>query len=125
MPDEYIKRSDAIEIAAEWCPDDDGSVGKAGDLREMLDELESIPAADVAPQIRCAECPYYENQSECSDLLCKDALELLLKDEYAARAVIWQGEAGDHWYACEACNKPINPGWKYCPECGRELKWDE
>ena len=47
--EDYIKLSDAIEIAMEWCPDDDGSVGKVGDLREMLDELESIPAADVEP----------------------------------------------------------------------------
>lgn len=47
--DDYIKRSNALEIATEWCPDDDGSIGKIGDLREMLDELESIPTADVAP----------------------------------------------------------------------------
>lgn len=47
---DYILRSDALEIAMEWCPDDDGSVGKVGDLREMLDELESIPAADVEPK---------------------------------------------------------------------------
>lgn len=44
---EYIEREAALDIAAEWCPDDDGSVGKTGDLREMLDELEAIPAADV------------------------------------------------------------------------------
>jgi len=50
IPDnDYVLRSDALEIAAEWCPDDDGSVGKTGDLRDMLDEMEAIPAADVEP----------------------------------------------------------------------------
>ena len=44
---EYIEREAALDIAVEWCPDDDGSVGKTGDLREMLDELEAMPAADV------------------------------------------------------------------------------
>lgn len=59
MPNnDYILRSDAVEIAAEWCPDDDGSVGKVGDLREMLDELESIPAADVEQVVRCRDCKY-------------------------------------------------------------------
>ena len=77
------------------------------------------------PGMPCEECPYYERQSECSDLLCMDALELLMKDEHTARAVIWQGEAGDHWYACEACDKPLHPGWTYCPVCGRELVWDD
>lgn len=47
---DYVLRSDVLEIAMEWCPDDDGSVGKVGDLREMLDEIESIPAADVEPK---------------------------------------------------------------------------
>lgn len=49
---EYIDKEAALEIVAEWCPDDDGSVGKIGDLREMLDEIESIPAADVRPVVR-------------------------------------------------------------------------
>ncbi len=44
---EYIERRAALDIATEWSPDDDGSVGKTGDLRGMLDELEAIPAADV------------------------------------------------------------------------------
>lgn len=45
---DYISRDAAVEIAMRYCPDDDGSCSEAGaDLREMLDELEAIPAADV------------------------------------------------------------------------------
>ena len=61
---EYIEREAALDIAVEWCPDDDGSVGKTGDLREMLDELEAIPAADVVEVVKCAECKYAEFERE-------------------------------------------------------------
>ncbi len=45
----YIECEAALEIAMQYCPDDDGSCSKAGvDMREMLDEIEAIPAADVA-----------------------------------------------------------------------------
>ena len=53
---EYIEREAALDIVTEWCPDDDGSVGKTGDLRDMLDELEAIPAADVVEVVRCGNC---------------------------------------------------------------------
>lgn len=46
----YIECDAVIEIAMQYCPDDDGVCSKAdADLREMLDEIEAIPAADVAP----------------------------------------------------------------------------
>ena len=46
--DEYISRGDVLDIASQYCPDDDGSCSKADvDLREMLDEIEALPAADA------------------------------------------------------------------------------
>lgn len=84
MPNgDYILRSDAIEIAMEWCPDDDGSVGKVGDLREMLDELESIPAADVAEVVYCSDCFYHydDGDHKCKKLRipCPDDSEFFCK----------------------------------------------
>ena len=38
-----IDGDEVVEIAMEWCPDDDGTVGKIGDLRELLDEIEAMP----------------------------------------------------------------------------------
>lgn len=38
-----IEGSKVLDIVSAWCPDDDGSVGKVGDLREMLDEIETLP----------------------------------------------------------------------------------
>ncbi len=40
---DLIEESKVLDIVYEWCPDDDGSVGKDGDLREMLDEIEALP----------------------------------------------------------------------------------
>ena len=46
--DEYISRGDVLDIAMQYCPDDDGSCSKAdADPREMLDEIEALPTADV------------------------------------------------------------------------------
>jgi hypothetical protein len=57
---EYIEREAALDIVTEWCPDDDGSVGKTGDLRDMLDELEAIPTADVV-EVRHGEWVLFDN----------------------------------------------------------------
>lgn len=47
--DKYISRKAVIELVMQYCPDDDGSCSKADvDLREMLDELESL--SPVVPQ---------------------------------------------------------------------------
>ena len=66
---DYISRDEAVALAMEYCTDDDGSCTKAGhDLRELLDDLENAPAADVRPVVRgewifdsdnlpiCSEC---------------------------------------------------------------------
>lgn len=45
IPDaeELVSLKKVLEIVSQYCPDDDGSCSKAGiDLREMLDEIESI-----------------------------------------------------------------------------------
>ena len=71
----------------------------------------------------CSDCFYkkwHNERMECVTKLTGDALSLL----GTTRAVIRHGEAGDHWYACDACDRPVSPGDKFCRECGRELKWD-
>lgn len=67
--DEYIEKEAALAIAAEWCPDDDGSVGKTGDLREMLDEIESIPAVDVRIKARWVWPGNRRERPYCSECL--------------------------------------------------------
>ena len=60
MANDLISREAALEIIMKYCPDDDGSCSKADvDPREMLDEIESLPAVDAAPVVRCVDCSYW------------------------------------------------------------------
>lgn len=48
---DLIEESKVLDIVSEWCPDDDGSVGKVDDLREMLDEIEALPTIIPAEEV--------------------------------------------------------------------------
>jgi hypothetical protein len=44
--EDIIYRQNAIELAMQYCPDDDGTCSKADeDMRNLLDELEDLPSA--------------------------------------------------------------------------------
>ena len=70
---DIIWRQDAIELAMQYCPDDDGTCSKADeDMRNLLDELEALPTAQPQQKtgrwiserreweytLRCSECGY-------------------------------------------------------------------
>ena len=64
---EYIELKAAVDLAMQYCPDDDGACSKADrDIRELLDELEALHAADVVPVVRCKECKFRENDDFCT-----------------------------------------------------------
>lgn len=47
---DLIERQAAIELAMQYCPDDDGTCSKADeDMRNLLDELEDLPSAQGKP----------------------------------------------------------------------------
>ena len=75
----------------------------------------------------CADnCPY---ETQCWDGtmyldLMRDALALLkaqqpIEPKLGGNA----GVFGTWWYQCGACSGQINPGDKYCNNCGRSVKW--
>lgn len=80
------------------------------------------------------ECPYNGNTNGCVFRLMKDALSLLkaqepvTPEEYTV-VVSQYGNAEHKCYRCGACKCGLirNSKWKqkYCPECGRAVKWDE
>lgn len=63
---EMIYKQDALDAIMEYCPDDDGSVSKDGDIRELLDDVEDLPStertgywnmhSDYADRLICSEC---------------------------------------------------------------------
>ena len=72
-------------------------------------------------------CPYSDISQYCSDVLAKDALELikkLLKKRDPAHAVR-VSDGTTWWYECDACARAIDPKDNYCRFCGRRVKWDE
>lgn len=59
MTDEYIRKQDAIDVARE-----DGKKIPTVAIRIMHD-IKAIPAADVVPVVRCADCEYYGSRRWC------------------------------------------------------------
>ena len=54
MPDEYIRRAEALEITTRTC----------GDYAAAFAEIRKLPAADVAPVVRCKDCKYGDYDSK-------------------------------------------------------------
>ena len=54
MADEYIRREDALEITTRTC----------GDYAAAFAEIRKLPAADVAPVVRCKDCKYGDYDSK-------------------------------------------------------------
>ena len=104
MDGDLISREAAVGIIMKYCPDDDGSCSKADvDLREMLDEIEDIPAVDATPVVHGR---WVHTTKEDDD---------------------WGGTF--HRFTCSACDWSMgdNPdGWgNYCPNCGAKMDLEE
>lgn len=96
--DEYISRGDVLDIVSQYCPDDDGSCSKADvDPREMLDEIEALPASDVKPE-KHGKWEYNEKP--------------IFGNPYGR-------------YCCSLCGCAMDSGTdNYCPCCGARMDGD-
>ncbi len=72
MMKDTIYRQDAIELAMQYCPDDDGTCSKAGeDIRNLLDELEDLPSAQPEQAIKdCRNCKYGSYNDHLNSYFC-------------------------------------------------------
>lgn len=73
MPKEYIEREEAKARLRMWITDCvlDGDNETADRFRDCIDLLDSIPAADVAPVVRCQDCVYARPLKDMNyDYLC-------------------------------------------------------
>ena len=99
---EYIEREAAVSVAMQFCPDDDGVCSKAdADLREMLDEIEAIPAADVVP--------------------ARHGRWIISRTDRA-----WNGAEYPTHCKCNQCGReiPYLDMDAYCPKCGALMDKD-
>lgn len=59
---------------------------------------------------------------DCFTILARDALELLREKEVVPHRNYQY--LSDYWCEC-GWHLGLNGSGKYCPECGRKVKWDE
>ena len=75
---------------------------------------------------KCIECPYhpaYTGDTDCSNHLCKDALDLLKELENEVEPIISRQEDGSIWCYCGKCGYMIERGYQnYCSVCGTKIK---
>lgn len=65
MADEYIRREDAIKIAERYGLANGSVLGRHTGLADCIaSEILSLPAADVAPVVRCKDCKYGDYDSK-------------------------------------------------------------
>lgn len=88
----------------------------------------TMPSDKAEYETQCADCPYYDPEwsiRDCQQALCKDALDLLAKQEPMEPI---RGEAEDMpgiaFYVCPACKIGIDYLDKFCCHCGRPMKWE-
>jgi len=69
----------------------------------------------------CKSCPYWgsglHGSSECKEL-AREALSLLREQEPVKPIRL------ENWWKCPSCSGNIVANMKYCPRCGRAVKWD-
>ena len=91
-----------------------------------MSERKKVIAAlsECNPFNQCYEerCPYYKDNN-CLGSLHEDVLKLL-KEQESIKPYI-DSFNDDCWWATECCGTPINfKTDKFCPKCGRPIKWD-
>ena len=133
MTKDIIYRQDAIELAMQYCPDDDGTCSKADeDIRNLLDELEDLPSAVVEAE------PTEEQVKEYCRKRCLVIVDRDLFNEMKSR---WSAEPvrHGHWTnisisvtgnssaECSLCGTVVHDTFanvnriNYCPNCGAKM----
>ena len=81
-----------------------------------------------------SDCPYSHDcqggdPDGVSKQMLSDALALLREQETVRFKVKQQRRSYPFWDAeCSGCGyktSTIHENWKYCPECGKKVKWDD
>ena len=82
--------------------------------------------------MNCNECPYDSEMGGCFRNLKADALKLLKEQEpvpprKAKRYIEYSDTAVTFpdTYDCGKCGEELPNNAKYCPGCGRTVKWDD
>ena len=73
MADEYIRREDAIKIAERYGLANGSVLGRHTGLADCIaSEILSLPAADVAPVVRCKDCEFSRELTKTEKKIWRD-----------------------------------------------------
>lgn len=130
MPDEYIRRAEALEITTRTC----------GDYAAAFAEIRKLPAADVAEVVRCKDCRYYRNHPNGLCYLHTESKEnergysgeavCVEPDDFCSYGERREGGNDNETTqiidgCCTACGALMDcceaAEYKYCPYCAKRI----
>lgn len=102
----------------------------------MPDHEKVVLGLEHCSEDGCKGCPYEQDCKMCDgfSVLAKDALELINYQDQHIEAFLRDQEPiaprridgkKNHFIKCGNCNIDLMTGDKFCPKCGRAVKWDE
>lgn len=94
----------------------------------MVDPKRLIKSMElcIGAERDCHKCMYCETENDCRDSMIYDAVELLKEQEpIPCGEKIKAGDIMLDFYECGYCKNAIRKPWKYCPFCGKAVKWDD
>lgn len=103
--EDYISRQAVLDVLMPYCADDDGSVENTDDLRNALDDIESLPPVIVRPKGKWMK-------------------------SYSWSEGFGMGESYGYYYECSQCGKSVKSGFSecgqnFCPNCGAKMEREE
>ena len=92
----------------------------------MVDPEKVIKGLELCKAGRCnIECPYSHINFGCRKQLDTDAIALLKEHEAVKpKSKVRHGANAQIQHFCGNCNTMLHGKPKYCPECGKGVKWD-
>lgn len=95
---EYIKRETAVKAANEWVSE--ACMAPVMRVSRLLDKLQKMPAADVAPVVRCEDCVHWDDDPDTYGAddgpkgKCMKSFETMCADDFCSHGERREGTDG-------------------------------
>ena len=95
---EYIKRETAVKAANEWVSE--ACMAPVMQVSRLLDKLQKVPAADVAPVVRCEDCVHWDDDPDTYGAddgpkgKCMKSFETMCADDFCSHGERREGTDG-------------------------------
>ena len=114
-----------------WTDDRDGNISNRVEV-EVTDRAYTQKELDIINALVkctagniCNECSY-NGETECVDKLMRDVLDMINSNGPIRPKKYPPTRYSDTTFGCRACGHELPEGKpRFCPECGRPVKWEE